>query len=243
MRKIHLLVFAVFAMFAFSVAIAATASAAPTFLLAEWLIGGNPIPTGTTAPSLVEGELTLTDLKVPILGEVSILCSGSLVGVLKPNGEDQTTTVFNLGETEQISSSPLVGKGLACTNIKNCAFGSPQVYPVHLPWNTLLELLEETGVTNPLYVDLILNGGTGNPGWEVECPFGTDECTASAGVVEVKNNATSNDVDTQFTEAIRELAEAPLATCTQSGEASGHVVSDALALLTSTAGTVAASSQ
>jgi hypothetical protein len=206
-------------------------------MVSQW----NPILAGTNDQSLTEGELTLTDLKVPFLGEVSILCSGSLVGTITANGEDKVTKVFNLGETEEISSSPLVGKGLACTNVKNCAFGAPQVYPVHLPWNTLLELLEEPGVT--IFVDLILSGGSGNPGWEVECPFGTDECTASVGVVEVTNNATSNDIDTQFTEAVRELAEAPLATCTQSGEASGHVVSDALALLTSTAGTVAASSE
>jgi hypothetical protein len=40
MRKIHLLGLALFAVFAFSVAVAATASAAPTILLAEWLVNG-----------------------------------------------------------------------------------------------------------------------------------------------------------------------------------------------------------
>jgi hypothetical protein len=220
MKKLQILSIALVAVFAFGVLVAGSASAAPTFLLAEWLVNGVAIPEGTNLASETTGELELTDLKT-LLGASTVKCSGILVGTVGFDGADTVTEV--LSSAKGAIGAPLTGTALECTEVKVCE--EALVWPINLPWNTLLELMEQSGEV--FFADLILPGASGkNPGWEVECmktlTKPVDECTGE-GIT--KLGLTGTTLTGSFEEAFRELAELPLATCTQSKEATGHVVS------------------
>lgn len=202
------------ALFAFSATVAASASAVE-FLLAEWLINGSPVTTTTASKS--EGELELVDTKTSV-GEAKLLCSGVLDGTVGPNGEDSITELLSLSGTA-ISLTALSGTALTCTGDQNC--GSPKVWAVHLPWKTLLELMEDEGAS--FFVDLIESGTGGSPGWYAECTVIVkieDECTGTAAV-NMTNEA--GGVDGLFEDPFNVLAGLKLATCTQGGAETGIV--------------------
>ena len=220
MKKLQILSIALVAMFAFGVLVAGSASAAVTTLLAEWLVNGVAIPEGTNLASETTGELELTDLKT-LLGESTVKCSGILVGTVGFDGADTITEVLNLAK--ELIGSLSSGTALVCTEVKVCE--EPLVWPVNLPWNTLLELVEQGGEV--FFADLILpHAGGGNPGWEVECmktiTKPVDECT---GERITRLGLEGTTLTGSFEEAFRELAEMPLGTCTQSKEATAHVLS------------------
>jgi hypothetical protein len=219
MRKFRLLGLMLLAVFAFG-AVAAMSASAVEFLLAEWLAAG----VSVTGELLVQspGELLL-ESSPPLIGKVDVLCSGILDGFLLENGEDLITEVLSLGGVA--TGTPLTGTAIACTNVEKCP--EPLVWPVHLPWLTLLELMEDPAGTS-FFVVLILPDGAGNPGWEVECMIGgaSEECTSPEGVFEVMNETTTSTA--LFSEAITELAGLKLANCTVAGNEKGIVEGEGL---------------
>ncbi len=224
MKKLQILGIALVAVFAFGALVAGSASATVTTLLAEWLVNGVAIPEGTNLASESTGELELTDLKT-LLGESTVKCSGILIGTVGFDGADTVTEVLNLAK--ELIGAPLTGTALSCTEVKVCE--EALVWPVNLPWSTLLELVEEEGSVF-FGVLLYAHAGGGNPGWEVECmktiTKPVDECTGE-GIIELGLEGTT--LTASFNEPFRELVGVPLATCTQSKEASGHVVSPPMA--------------
>jgi len=183
-RKSVIVVLAVFALGMF---MAATASAV-SFLSAEWLVNGSVITANL--PVLAEGELLFEDTKVNALfgAKTMALCSVSLTGTVGVSGAGKVEMLWNLGETTLIAEKALEATGLTCTGQENCE--KPVAWVVHLPWNSLLELMEDTTTYS---VVLFSNSGAGNPGWYLECEDlgikAEDECTAAEDVAEEVNIA------------------------------------------------------
>jgi hypothetical protein len=130
MKKLHVVMLALVAVFAFSALLASTASAETT-LLSEWLIKGNMVTTLTSV--VTSGELLLADIKEKVM----VLCSGELVGSVGPNGEDEVTKVFELGGAVEITLTKL----FLCAVQEGCEVSpTANVSPEGLPWHTLLFL-------------------------------------------------------------------------------------------------------
>jgi len=190
------------------------------FLAAEWLVGGAAVTAELATETT--GELLFEDTKTAV-GKVAILCSGSLDGWVGPNSLGWVSEVLNLSG-EAISTTPLAGLALECTAQTGCESSSaPKAWPVHLGWETEVDLMEQ-GSTFFDVLSLPHSGG-GNPGWELEClVLGlavTDECTTSENVGELTLEGTS--LLDKLSSAFDESAEVKLATCTQGGEESGVV--------------------
>jgi hypothetical protein len=172
MKKFHVVLLALFAVFAFSATVAGSASAETT-LLAEWLFNGAAITA--LLPVETTGEVLLVTLVLGVEA-VDIHCSGIFDGSVGPNGEDEITKLLNL-EKEEIGSE-LVGLSLSCT-VEKAISGSKcnvselaELWADGLPWHSNLFLME-SGV----FLDSI---GTSNSGYHVFCPMGGAEKTAGA---------------------------------------------------------------
>lgn len=228
MKTFRLLSVALFAVLAVGVVAVASASAAVTFLAAEWLIGGGVV--NAKVPSDASGELLLEDTKGGLFGEaVAVLCNGSLDGNVGPKGEDEITEALNA--KEETIGAPLVGLALECVS-ETGPCESPLVWADNLPWKTLAELMVDG--TEEFFVDLLLSNPAGNPGWEIECmnAFGavSDLCTAAPENITHLTNL-AEDVGAEFTEAFTVLAEIKLGTCERGGAETGVVESDAQGLI------------
>jgi hypothetical protein len=206
MKKLHVVLLALFAVFAFSAAIAGSASAETT-LLAEWLFNGAAITA--LLPVETTGELLLETLVLGI-SAVDIDCSGIFDGSVGPNGEDEVTKLLNLAKEE--IGSELTGLSLDCevlTAVSQCLAGElAELWTDNLPWHTNLFLME-SGV--------ILDSFLGLPGYHVFCPIegGENLCTGPTSTT-MTNGAT--DVIGVF-----ELANPEEASCsTGSGMISGE---------------------
>ncbi len=246
MRKFQWFGIAVVAVLLFGVAVASSASAATTFLLAEWLVNGKPILEGESFNVESSGTLLLEDKKT-LLGASSVECTGSLMGWVGPDGLDLISEVLNASGAA-VSSTPLSGTALECKEEKVCE--EALVWPLGLEatggkgWETLLELWEQ-GSENG-FVVLITPETTGhNPGWYVLCEKTitkpVDECTSPAGAVSLGLSGTT--LTGSFTEAFTLLMEQELAECTQSKEKSGLVESVGAGTITSAGNTISASSE
>jgi hypothetical protein len=218
MRKIQLLGLALFAVFAFS-AVGVVSSAFA--LESVWLVGGHTALTKVLADS--EGELKLTDLKTPIFGESSILCSFLKEGFVGGDASganpkwDEITSITGLNA----ATEPL---WIKCTFVVKggCETSTPpELMPVNLPWLTELTL------SGTAFLDNLIGTG-GNTGWVSKClVLGAnteDTCTlrTSADI----DNTTESDVIALFTEATGGKA-----LCSQSNEESGEVEGEVLILL------------
>lgn len=196
---------------AFGAMAAVSASATPTFLLAEWLLNGVGITvaTNTSAP----GELTLTDKNTG----VSILCSVSLDASINAGGTGSVSRLLTLGTVEVTEAAPLLCVG-------NLLCPEPLVVAVNLPWITELELMEEN--TEVFYAVLIVNGGSGEPGWKIDCMNGIAPVTCTGTMVaEVMNGGSTPTA--LFAEAFAELAEVKLLSCNgtaEVGEVNGELL-------------------
>jgi hypothetical protein len=211
MKMFRMLGAALLALFAFGVLTAASASAVPTFLLALWLVNG---AEATELATTTTGELLLEDTKTTI-GVVAVKCSGILDGWIGPNSLDYVSEVLSL-TGGAISSTALTGTALECAE-ETGSCPSPLVWPVNLPWETEVELMEDSGT---FFADLLLPRAPATEvGWEVECmgivPL-TDTCTQTEGVTELELEAGTTLLG-KFSLAFTELAGAKLAKCTQSG--------------------------
>jgi len=205
-----------FALLAFGALTAASASA--TFLLAEWLVGGTAVATELLVE--IGGELLLEDTALKAM----VLCSGILDGWVGPNSLDFVTEVLSLSGGE-INPTVLVGTPILCVAQEGCSSTAetPNIWPVGLPWESELELLEQTGYTG--FVILLTSPGEGSVGYYVECTIlgvrSTDECKTTLGVAELTLSG-ANAVGI-FSEAFTELAGAKLAQCTFAGSETGIV--------------------
>src|ERR1700722_80386 len=147
-----------------ALAVASSASAAVTFLLASWLVGGNNV-TATTLTEMV-GEALFENEKSAV-GKTSLQkCSGILVGDVGPNSADDDTEVLTLGGIA-LSQTALAGTSVTCELEALCE-SSSKIWVVNLPWLTEVELWEEG--TESGFVDLFMpHAGGGDVGWYIEC--------------------------------------------------------------------------
>ena len=230
MRKIQVLGIALLALFAFGALTAMSASAANTYLLAEWLLNGVAIGANETNLVEIDGTLLLEDTKAVLGSPAAVRCTGSFDGWVGPNSLDFTTEVLNVAE-EAISTTKLTGLALECVAETGCETNTPPlVYPVGMPWESEVELLEQSGEATALrFMDLLSTKANAAKllGWEIEncLVLGTaheDECTSTEGVAEITLAAGPVLLGT-FSKAITELNGQPLATCTGSGAATGVV--------------------
>jgi hypothetical protein len=218
MRKIQL-VGVLLALFAFG-ALTAT-SAMATTLLAEWLLNGVAITTENLVE--IKGTLLLKDSKAVVGGPAAVECvSWSFDGWVGPNSLDYVTEVLNAAN-ETIGA--LGGLAFVCTAKEGCETSTPpDVFPVGLPWESEVNLLEQTG--GPFFADFLTKVGGGKLGWEItNClVFGTpheDECTTERAVVELKLGGTT--LSGVFSTAFTDLAGLRLANCTAGGAEAGEV--------------------
>ncbi len=230
----------VVAVLLFGVVVASSASAAVTFLLAEWLVNGKPVLEGESFNVESKGTLLLEDTKT-LLGAVAIECTGTFLGWIGPDGLSFVSEVLN-ASSELISSTPLSGLALECKEEKVCE--EALVWPLHLGWETLLELWEVEGLSG--FVVLGKPGTEGHiPGWEVICEKTltkpVDECTSPLGVAELGLSGTT--LTGRFSETFTKLMEEPLPECTQSNEKSGVAESVGAGTLSSPGHTLSASSE
>lgn len=173
MKKIQILGTALFALFAFSAVLAATASAEVT-LLAEWLNGTAAITTLTSTEG--NGTLLLEDTS----NKGAVECTGTLDGSVGANGEDETTEVLQAGVAKTLAA-PLTNctaaTGSACAKEADIEVG-----PEELPWHTLLYLTEAGALRDEVQ----------SAGYSVKClVIGiliTDECKGKSSF-EIKNVA------------------------------------------------------
>jgi hypothetical protein len=206
MKAIRVLLVALTAMFALSVAVASSASAATEPAL--WLINGGDVPAGGVTVSIATeaGKKLLLEDMEPLLNKpTAVECNGTGLGLLLPNGED-----------EQNSATP---SGCVFETAGECVSTGPLVVAaVNLPW--LTRVVQITGSNPEEFEDEIFAGTNGAPGWLTECTAvatGTkvdDTCTTAAGRTLLKNEA-NGEVDALF-EPINAL-------CTSANKSSGLV--------------------
>jgi len=238
MRRLQLIGAALIAMFAIGVLTAASAFAAPEFLLAEWLVGGNKVETELNIETT--GELLLEDNKAPLVGKAAVVCSGILDGWVGPNSLDFVSEVLSLsaGAIGSLTS----GTRITCLSETSCS-GTILVNPLGLPWESEVELMVDSGET--FFADLFAKAGGGTFGWEVECTIDglkvVDECTAEHGVAKLLLSGA--ELLGEFSAAFTELAGLKFANCTQGGENSGVVEGGGVIKLTGSAETINASSE
>jgi hypothetical protein len=200
-----------FALLAFGVLTAGSASAAVTFLLAEWLANGAAVTTELTTE--VTGELLLEDTAL----KASAVCTGILDGWVGPNSLDYVSEILNSAK-EAISTAPLSGLALACVTEAGCAASpAPVVWAVNLGWETEAELMEDSG---SLFALLLTSKNEAKTvGYEIECTVlgvkAVDECTAPIGIAEL--TLTGAVLLFLISLLFNLLSETKLGTCTLGG--------------------------
>jgi hypothetical protein len=163
MKKLHVVLMALVAVFALS-AVAVSSASAEITLLAEWLANGNPITM--TLATTSKGTLLLADSGT-IFGEAIVKCTGgSLDGWVGPDGTDQINEVLN--PSGKSIEAALKGEAFLCEGTKTCEKDSTETeaWPLALPIMTLLYLLESTA--EPFSI-LFFTPGAKNVGWEIKC--------------------------------------------------------------------------
>jgi hypothetical protein len=198
MKKIHVIMLSLVAVFAFS------AFASSAFAADEWLANGAAISTALTANT--EGELLLEDTSLGL----DVNCSGKFEGTVGPGAADEITKVVDLE-----------GKNPLHCSAASCEGGLATVTPVHLPWKTKVVLSGEK------FLDELGPGTGGEPGYKVSgCKIlgieTTDECTGKTDS-ELTNG--TGDVNGTFSE---NEAITPRGNCTFGGEKKGLVVGTGL---------------
>jgi hypothetical protein len=148
MRKIQLLGIALVAVCAFS-ALITTSAFALTFETAKWLVKTEEAMAGTKTEAI--GSFLFHNLE----NGAEILCEGILDGTVGPNGEDSVTEVLTTGDVLVKELDEEKGtEGIKCVKDPSneiCAEGDIEVWPVGLPFLTVL-MLDETK-----FYDLIIN--------------------------------------------------------------------------------------
>lgn len=157
-------------------------------------------PFWSVSESEVKENLTIKAKSVSTLtfedkSSFAISCTVTMEGTIGAEGKGE------------IKSATATG----CKNVKGCS--EPETAKaVHLPWKTQLQEVGETPE------DAILNGGSGQPGWLLECTVlgvkAKDECTGESAA-EVEN--VSGGTNLVFKSGLEHL------TCTTGGANAGVV--------------------
>jgi hypothetical protein len=196
---------ALFAVLAFS-----AIAVAPAFAEAEtkFLVSGVVATAGTILLSESIGEgLLLEDMKGGLTGGAAeVLCSGfNLAEILSATDLD-IISIFGLTQTDPGTGATLITD---CTNEGGCP--SPiEVLALNLPW--LVELLLEGANV----VVMLLEGGSGAPGWEVTCFGVKDACTGTA-------NVEFSNVESMVNTTFGVLSNLTPANCSRGGAGEGLV--------------------
>jgi hypothetical protein len=190
MKRLHVVMLSLVALFAFSVVVAN--ASAETTLLAEWLVGGAAVASLTITEST--GKVILEDAKIKSAME----CEGIADGSVGANGEGEVTEVLIPGTPPTVAS---LAKPAVCKGIGGC--GAPaEAAPENLPWHGLLYLTEG---------GLFRGVGFSGTYWSMCNILGVlveEECTVSNGTGEVLNVVVG-------VEGMGEVT--PLGTCTTGG--------------------------
>jgi hypothetical protein len=177
MKKGYMIGLTLSAVCAFSAMGAASAFAAP-----EWLAGTAVI--GKALPAEANGEVILTDLKVPLIGAAGVTCKGTLDGTVGPGSADEITEVLNNASPTKEKVEELPGLALKCASHEKCE-GESNVWPVNLPWKSTLEL------SGTAIIDNLVAVKGGGFGWEVECTVigvkEDDTCLVTLGEPKIEN--------------------------------------------------------
>jgi hypothetical protein len=194
MKKIQIMLLALFAMGAVSAFAASSALATH-----EWLnLAGAKVTTATE--ELYDGLFLLHHKLPAILGGGSILfhCTGQFHGTVGPAGKDAITDVLGLsGELNSVHCEVLSSTNSICPGGELVTFGMR-----NLPWNTQLVLSgSET-------LDEILSSGAGEPGYETTCKSIKVSCLSKE---------TSKWTGNGTTGAEFEFKEAKTVSCTDGG--------------------------
>ena len=218
MRKIQLLGVAMLALFAFGAFTAVSASAA--YLLAEWLVGGAAVTTELL--SEISGELLLEDTKGALGSPAMVLCSGILDGWVGPNSLGWISEILTLGGVA-VSNTVLSGQALECTAQTACETNTTVlVWPIGLPSETEVELLEQTG--GPLFeVSTVKNQGFYISSCLVLGISAEDECTSTEGGTVAEMTLSGTTLVASVSTAIVELSGGKLGTCKNGGSETGVV--------------------
>ncbi len=171
------------------------------------------VPTGTTITvKILAFSILLSDLKAPIVGNVSVRCGmeGSIgEGTIESGGKGTVT------------KAEYVNTGVTCSGETNCE-KVEKVVGAHLPWATEIFTTEGKQLTKIKSK----NPGAGKePGWEVECKVdgiagNKDTCENESGKEE--QVILKNSVQTELLVAGL-FAESNKATCEKGGAKSGLV--------------------
>ena len=179
---------------------------------------------------------------------VDITCSGILDGLIGENGLGRISEVLTLNGLTTISLVALTEPGLeGCTSSSGLC-SEPLLWPLHLPWDTQSELMEEPAGTFLLFVILITESATGGgkPGWYLICmkTIGepVDQCTPKEnGVLDLSLELSL--LLGQFSDALSTEAGEKLATCTLGNCESAVVETIPSEILPAGGGTLSVSSE
>jgi hypothetical protein len=225
-KKIHVIWFALLALFAFGAFSATSAFATP-----EILANGAKIAAGVDLHLELEGELLLSDVSAPAVFDA--VCSFIFDGLVETPGTlifineilmlDKTLLaasgegVLNLAGTEVNT-----GDGIECTEVNNLCTGAVLVVPLNLPWDVDIELTEPPDT----YRGDLLEEVSKQPEYYMDCKFTElggllleDVCD---GLVEarVENNPMTGDLLAAFEEGF-----GPNGSCALGGAGSGRILS------------------
>jgi hypothetical protein len=167
--------------------------------------------TGTES-SHGSGTLVLSDTNIPIIGTVSVSCTGEGKGTVGPG---------KFGRVTEIPSGTI-----SCSAGENCEKIEGKVEPRNLPWQT--ELFETEGKE----FNTITNGKESEaPGWAVTCKVlgvsKTDTCTGETGATEARRVRTFSSINNRFELLVLQdfISTSPhRANCTVGGTGAGRVV-------------------
>jgi hypothetical protein len=155
MSKYKAILLALFAVFAFSMVAAGSASAH------QWLFKGEPITTELSG--LVDGLIILHHTG-GLTGNSLVHCTGQFHGTFGPGSKDLISDV--LGLSGELADATHTGPIHCVFESGTCGAGAlALVFVLKLPWATKLLL---PGTPSGVW-DHITEDGKGTPGYEVEC--------------------------------------------------------------------------
>jgi hypothetical protein len=193
----------------------------------QWLLNGGKIVAPVAAETT--GEFELGEETEP---KDAMLCSAIFVGTAGPGVEDSIAEVLNL---QKVAVN--LDNQLSCNNVRDCEEALASF--INLPWLTNLELMGTE--TAPLFLDEIMSGGQGQPGFETVCTIPVlgrieEECVVNVVGFNLENDAAESDV-------LAALALEVIFTCEGRMSATGWMSTevDGANLMTSTAGTLSVS--
>lgn len=158
-----------------------------------------------TEPVRSHASLRLADTKIPLVGTVSVSCTGEGVGSVGPKQFDRTTEI----------------NSIKCVPGENCEKIEKEVKPLNLPWQT--ELYETEGKIR----DKVRAENGKGAGWAVTCRVAliskTDECDTEEGSTSVENSWTKGIGKGELLVLANFDAKSTNATCSVGGNLSGEV--------------------